>query len=53
MDHHEVERLRRSVVMLQPDAWALRREDANRLLLRLAELEHLVAELRARLVELE
>ena len=39
-DVHEVERARRSVVMLSPGQWALKREDAMRLFAALlAQLE--------------
>lgn len=53
MKPHDVEILRRSVVMLTPGAWALRREQAEELLARLRELERLVETLKAQLAALQ
>lgn len=52
MGPHDVEIMRRSIVMLKPGAWALRREQADELLTRLREPERLVDHLRQELAQL-
>lgn len=53
MDRHDVERLRRSIAMLAPQAAALDREQACELLSRLHDLERLVDKLRGILADLD
>ena len=49
MDKHELERLRRSIVMITPGQLALRREDAMVLLEDLARVQERLDRLRAEL----
>ena len=50
LDPHELERLRRSIVMLQPGQPAgLKREEAMRLLAETQRLQHQLADILARL----
>ena len=49
MDKHELERLRRSIVMISPGQLALRREEAMVLLADLAQVQERLDALRAEL----